>query len=210
MVYKEAVESFMNTDQKLPEKYQVIYLNGPSSAGKTTLAKALQDILDPPFLHIGIDRVIGMMPERINNWEGGPAPLGYSWRESKDHEGKPIHLLQMGPFARKMSDTYLQIVTLLARLGHSLIIDDVSLDKADSTRWSQFFQEFRVLRVGLKVPLSILEEREKARGNRMLGSARGQFHSIEFDETYDLLIDSSSLSLQECADLILKKMTANG
>ena len=28
-------------------KYQIIYLNGPSSVGKTTLAKALQEAFDP-------------------------------------------------------------------------------------------------------------------------------------------------------------------
>jgi len=43
--------------------YQVIYLNGPSSSGKTELAKALQEALDKPFLHVGIDKVIGMMPK---------------------------------------------------------------------------------------------------------------------------------------------------
>ncbi len=52
---------------------QIIYINGPSSSGKTTLAKALQQEFDQPFLHIGIDRVIGMMPEKLNNWEGGPS-----------------------------------------------------------------------------------------------------------------------------------------
>lgn len=66
---------------------QIIYINGPSSSGKTTLAKALQHEFDQPFLHIGIDRVIGMMPEKLNNWEGGPAPLGFSWKESVDETG---------------------------------------------------------------------------------------------------------------------------
>jgi len=36
--------------------YEVIYLGGPSSSGKTTLAKAIQDDFDDPFLHIGIDK----------------------------------------------------------------------------------------------------------------------------------------------------------
>lgn len=53
-------------------KYKIIYINGPSSSGKTTLAQLLQQELDPPFLHIGIDRVIGMMPDKLNDWEGGP------------------------------------------------------------------------------------------------------------------------------------------
>jgi chloramphenicol 3-O phosphotransferase len=35
------------------DSVQIIYLNGPSSSGKTTLAKALQHALENPFLHIG-------------------------------------------------------------------------------------------------------------------------------------------------------------
>ena len=36
---------------------QIIYLNGPSSSGKTTLAKALQHAFEKPFLHVGIDKI---------------------------------------------------------------------------------------------------------------------------------------------------------
>lgn len=53
---------------------KIIYLNGPSSCGKTTLAKSLQNAFSEPYLHIGIDKLIGFMPAKINNWEGGPAP----------------------------------------------------------------------------------------------------------------------------------------
>lgn len=45
------------------EPVQIIYLNGPSSSGKTTLAKALQHAFEEPFLHVGIDKIIGWMPD---------------------------------------------------------------------------------------------------------------------------------------------------
>mgnify|MGYP003342011459 CR=1 FL=1 len=57
-------------------KYQIIYLNGPSSSGKTSLVKALQDKLSQPFLHVGVDKIIGMMPAKLNDWTGGEAPEG--------------------------------------------------------------------------------------------------------------------------------------
>ena len=44
------------------KNFQVIYFKGSSSVGKSTLARTLQEILDPYFLHIGIDRIVGMMP----------------------------------------------------------------------------------------------------------------------------------------------------
>jgi chloramphenicol 3-O-phosphotransferase len=50
----------------------IIFLNGTSSSGKTRILKALQDELPEPFLDMGIDRFIFMMPNRYLNrphWE---------------------------------------------------------------------------------------------------------------------------------------------
>lgn len=44
---------------------RIIYLNGTSSAGKTSIALALQDVLDESFLRIGVDTFIGMLPRRM-------------------------------------------------------------------------------------------------------------------------------------------------
>lgn len=109
------------------EIVQIIYLNGPSSSGKTTLAKALQQAFDTPFLHIGIDKIIGWMPEKVNDWTGGEAVLGYSWKESYDEAGNPIQELQIGPYAKKIGKTFQEVILALARMGHHLIIDDISV-----------------------------------------------------------------------------------
>lgn len=77
----------------------------------------MQQEFDQPFLHIGIDRVIGMIPEKLNNWEGGPAPLGFSWKESIDETGHPMDETQTGSFARKMVQTLMKIVLTMATLG---------------------------------------------------------------------------------------------
>ena len=45
----------------------IIILNGTSSAGKSTLAKALQAKLDTPYLHAGIDNYIFMLPKQSLN-----------------------------------------------------------------------------------------------------------------------------------------------
>lgn len=135
-------------------KYQIIYINGPSSSGKTTLAQLLQQELDPPFLHIGIDRVIGMMPVKLNDWEGGPAPLGFSWKNSTDETGHLIHEIQLGPFARKMSDTLKETVITLAKyLDHYVIIDDVAFGKQDVDKWRAALKDYNVLWIGIHTPL---------------------------------------------------------
>lgn len=50
---------------------RVIYINGPSSVGKSTLTRALQNALAETYLRIGIDQMIGMMPTRLNDWSDG-------------------------------------------------------------------------------------------------------------------------------------------
>lgn len=186
------------------EPVQIIYLTGPSSSGKTTLAKALQHTFEEPFLHVGIDKIIGWMPEKINDWTGGEAPLGYSWRKSKDASGHLIHELQIGPYAQKICKTFQEVVLTLAKMGHHIIIEDLSFGKQQLEEWKQILKNFRVLWVGVNAPLSVLEQREKERNNRIQGSARGQFHKVHADATYDLEIDTHQASVSENAEKIKK------
>jgi chloramphenicol 3-O phosphotransferase len=48
---------------------QIIFLNGASSSGKTAVARALQHILEEPYLLIGVDDAFRMLPERFRDWE---------------------------------------------------------------------------------------------------------------------------------------------
>ncbi len=181
---------------------QIIYLNGPSSSGKTTLAKALQHAFEEPFLHVGIDKIIGWMPEKVNDWTGGEAPIGYSWKKSEDAFGNPIQELQAGPYAQKIGKTFQEVVLALAKMGHHIVIDDVSFGKQQLDEWKKALKGFQVLWVGVNAPLPVLEQREKERGNRILGSARGQFHKVHVDASYDLEIDTHQASIGENVEKI--------
>ncbi len=183
-------------------QFQIIYLNGPSSSGKTTLAKALQQACAQSFLHVGIDKIIDWMPEKVNNWTGGTSHLGYSWKEDKDHLGFPIQELQVGPFAKKIQKTFQEVILTLAREGHYVIIDDVSFGKDQVDSWRELLKEFSVLWVGIKSPLPVLEQREKERRNRIIGSARGQFYKVHTDISYDLEIDTHHNAINEAVSRI--------
>lgn len=188
---------------------QIIYINGPSSSGKSTLARALQENLDRPFLHIGIDTLIWMMPAKINNWSGYTDTIGFSWKPAKDSNGFSIQELHVGKYAQKIIKSYQDIVLLLARSGHNLIIDDVALEHANMRTWQNLLREFSVLYVGVHTPLDILEKREKERGDRMIGSSRHQFFKVHKENEYDLEIDSSLSTIEQCVESIqqaLKKL----
>jgi chloramphenicol 3-O phosphotransferase len=187
---------------------QIIYLNGPSSAGKSTLAKLLQAKLPAPYLHIGIDHLISLMPARCNDWSNGSAAEGFSFQEVKDEQGIVHRELWVGPFGKKIADTYIEVVELLARLGHFVIVDDVAIRPGEVDEWSSVFRGRRVLLVGVTASVEELERRERARGDRPPGSARAQHKKIIYDDRYALVVDTSVQSFEACADAILAKAMA--
>ena len=46
-------------------KGQVIFLNGASSSGKGSIAEALQEIMEKPCVHMGIDDYLGTYQKRL-------------------------------------------------------------------------------------------------------------------------------------------------
>ncbi len=44
---------------------QIVFLNGTSSSGTTSLARAVQDAMAPPYLHTGIDHFLKGLPSRL-------------------------------------------------------------------------------------------------------------------------------------------------
>jgi len=186
---------------------KIIYLNGPSSSGKTTLTKALQEILPEPYLHIGIDKMIGFMPNKINNWEGGTAPLGFSWKAAEDPTGHPIYEIQVGPFAKKIIRSLKDIALLLASQHYNLIIDDVALGAIQVEEWREILKSYQALYVGVIAPLEILEEREQARGDRFFGSARAQYFKVHENVSYDLEIHTHAQTLEENVRKVLAALS---
>ena len=87
------VSKFIFVQQK---SNRVIFFNGPSSSGKTTLVKKLQDNLNAPYLHIGIDKIIGMMPAKLNDWTGGKVEQGFWWDLTEDKLGNKLANIQLG------------------------------------------------------------------------------------------------------------------
>lgn len=190
---------------------KIIYLNGPSSSGKSTLAKALQESFSEPFLHVGIDKLIGFMPSKINNWEGGESLLGFSWKKVIDRTGQTVYRIHEGPFAKKITRTLKDIALLLVSQHYNLIIDDIANGTIEVEEWKKALKDYKVLYVGVTAPLEILEKREFARSNRMLGSAREQYFRVHENVSYDLEVDTHFQTIEEnilrIQEALSKKMT---
>jgi chloramphenicol 3-O phosphotransferase len=103
---------------------KIILLNGCSSAGKTSLAKAIQHLSEEPRLTIGIDTFIDAMPSKYIGG-GEKAIEGFRFVSSFDHEGFPITKVETGSYGKKVSDSISKVVKQLVDDGHNLIIDEV-------------------------------------------------------------------------------------
>ena len=188
--------------------YQIIYLNGPSSAGKTTLGKALQRALPEPFLLIGADMLVDAMPPQLNDWTGQFRTEGYSYENIAPASEPPRFKLHVGSFAQKLQPALQQIILTLAGMGFNLIVDDVAFGKPQIDLYREALKAFQVLWVGIKVPLEVLEAREKARGDRLIGSARDQAEVVHAGVIYDVELDTSALTPEEAAQSIISRWQA--
>jgi len=161
----------------------IILLNGTSSAGKTTLAKSLQQVMDAPYLHAPIDSFEDMMPghERL---------------------GEPGSRLWQSVFNRMLSGFH-HSVAALAAAGSNLIVDHVLVQGVEPENWLteclDLLTPFTVYFIGVHCPLEELLRRERARGDRGEGQAERQLSQVHRHGVYDLELDTSVLSAEQCA-----------
>ncbi|HSO13753.1 MAG TPA: AAA family ATPase [Anaerolineales bacterium] len=174
--------------------HTIIFINGTSSSGKTTLVKALQKRLTAPFLDMGIDRFIWMLPSRYLD-----RPL---W---DDVLGKAVH---PGPQGLILFSGMHHAIAAAAKRGNSIVADHVFVEKAWVDECAGLFADMNAYLIGLFCPLEILERRERDRKDRTLGQACEQFDVIHKYVVYDLELDTSKLTTDECAVKVIERLKA--
>lgn len=186
-------------------KSNIIILNGTSSAGKSTLATELQKQLKTPYLHIGIDSFIDMMPSGINNFTTPNKPtIGFWCQTTEAPCGTPVDKIILGEYAQAINSSYRSTVAHLLNEGHNLILDEVFLGGLENYyKWQKLLAPYNTLLVGVVPPLEATEQREKDRGDRRPGTARSQHHIIHDNIPYDLVIDNEQNSNVKCAEQII-------
>jgi len=180
----------------------VVVVNGASSSGKTSLARALQQLATDPWLHAGIDRFWGTMPQ---GWmQLGPrAEEGVAWLRGEDEHGRPVVHTVPGPVATRLAGGMHRAVAALARAGSNVVSDDVFFDPAWARDWAVALDGIDAWLVGLHCPETELERRERGRGDRERGEARAEAVAVHEGVPYDLELDSSSLPADALAAAVL-------
>lgn len=180
-------------------KVNIIFLNGVSSVGKTSVAKALQAILDEAYLHVSIDQFIDMLPQQYINH-----PQGIMFEKINISDNPPITKISLGKIGFQVMKGMRHAVAALAQQGNHLIIDEVLIGD-ELQEYRELLSAYHVFYVGLFAPLSIIETREINRQDRMPGLARWQYHSVHHNIVYDVEIDTTQHSPLESATLIKNK-----
>jgi chloramphenicol 3-O phosphotransferase len=171
----------------------LIVLNGPSSAGKTTLVKALQAQLPVQWLACGLDVFLDMLPQRVYQ-----PPL---WDQLLGR------LSEGGPLAHDLVRDMHTAIAALARAGRPLLVDHVLLHEAWAADARKQWAGLPVLWVGVTCPLPELQRRERARGDRASGAAEAQHLRVHAHMTYDVMVDTHAQSIDACATTVVSALT---
>lgn len=163
---------------------RIIFLNGTSSSGKTSILHALQDVMTEPYLDAGIDKFIWMLPERYLERPLWDDVLGLA-----SSAGQTGHLLVHG-----MHET----IATLSKAGWNVVADHVLVEPGWLEECVKLFADLPAYLIGIRCPLEVLVERERSRKNRTLGQAALQFPLVHAHGVYDLEVDTSLMSVEEC------------
>ncbi|WP_328387519.1 chloramphenicol phosphotransferase CPT family protein [Nocardia sp. NBC_00416] len=185
---------------------RVILLNGISSSGKTTLARAIQDESDTPFVYWGIDTLFGLAPPNWGGGRDGPLSRDGFWydRSGHDADGHPVVVIRYGHVGRRMLHSACAAAAAFARGGDDLVIDEMLLTPDLLPIWMDALAGLDVQLVGVTCPLAVAEQREQDR-RHPIGLARGHLHTVhDHGYTYDMTVDTTTRTPAALARTILR------
>ncbi len=173
---------------------RLIVLNGGSSAGKSQLARRLQEVLPEPWLAVGIDTLIEAMPASLRTADGGI--------EFAADGG--VHV---GPAFDRLQAAWTAGVAATVRAGAPVIVEDVFLGGAGSQRrWQRVLDGIEVLWVGVRCDSEVASAREAARGDRVPGMAVSQAAVVHEGVRYGVEVDTTRTGSADCARIIARAL----
>jgi len=158
------------------KKGRIIFLEGVSSAGKTTLAKTLQARLPEPFFWLAGDTIWTMAPEKFKH--------------------------DMEVIFPKIDAATINTIKLFSKLGIDVIVDIAPVIRSNR-KFAKMLRNCPVLYVNVTCPPEELRRRERARGDRQIGLGESQLAGLSPQGAYDIIVDTHNSTCEECAEQII-------
>ena len=166
---------------------QVIVLNGGSSSGKSSIARALQGVLPGLWLTFGTDVLAEALPGR-----GDDPPSGLVL----EPDGTVTVKLEF----RAVEEIWYQGLAVMASRGAFLILDEVFLaGGAGQRRLRGLLGDVDVLWAGVHCDPLVAAGREAGRPDRVRGMAMSQAVAVHAGVVYDVEVDTTDCPAVACA-----------
>lgn len=156
----------------------VIFLNGVSSSGKSSIAQRLLEILQRPYFHMAVD-VFGAMRARERTAQLNPAELDVILARTR------------AGFHRAVAG--------MAHAGNDIIVDHVLSEQWRLLDCLTVLDGVHVTFIGVHCDPAELARRERARGDRTPGQAAAQLAQVHAHGIYDLECDTTNTDPGQCA-----------
>lgn len=177
---------------------KIIFLNGVTSSGKTTISKAIQETADEQFYHISNDIFFTVEQEMLHN-----KYIEVAGESAKDKYMAEAIVL-MYHFAKTVAEQ-----------GRNVIIDGMLEESNGFVEYYKktnydvvlsIFKGFDILMVEVYCPLDECRRRNIARGDRGESQSQEQHDIMNKNIKYDFSIDTSVDDVKECAAKILREL----
>lgn len=179
---------------------QIIILNGAPRSGKSSIVAEIQATFDGLWMNLGVDRFMDMTPARYLPGIG-LRPGG----ERQDLE----------PLVPILYSAMYESIAAHSRLGLNVVVDvghhdAYAIPRGILPECARRLSGLPVLFVGVRCPIEIIMERRRTTGWNVGSSADAPVpgpvrlwqREVHIPGIYDLEVDTSSLSPEECAAVI--------
>jgi chloramphenicol 3-O phosphotransferase len=185
-------------------KVDIIVVNGTSSSGKTSIIQCLQETLTDTWLAFGVDTLISGLPIPLLAIDDDAQIAIRAPRTRYREGGMTLHAdgrISVGPEFRRLETAFNEGLAAMVRAGVRLILEEVFLEGSGSQeRLRAIFHDARVVWIGVTCEPAVAMERERLRGDRVVGMVAAQLAEVHEGVSYDFVVDSDARSPRDCAN----------
>lgn len=185
---------------------QIVILNGAPRSGKSSIGAAIQNAFPGVWMNLGVDRFKAMTPPRyqpgIGLRPGGERP-----------DLEPLVVLLYGAMYAAIAQHSRLGLNVVADVGHH---DAYSVPRGILPNCAQQLRGLAAWFVGVRCPIEVVMQRRRDTWQQRLpadGSVPQPVHlwqqAVHEPGIYDLEVDTSVLSAQECAEVIRRRLEAD-